>query len=72
MDNGPVPPVRTTINKIIRGDAFHRGVAEIRAGLPPHFDRYDDWDYERGRQWALVAPHSMPLMIGRKVNPEAF
>jgi hypothetical protein len=38
--------------------------------------RYDDpiakdWNYERGRQWALIAPMRMPTKIGHRVNWEA-
>ena len=65
----------TTIPKIMRSAAFQRGVAEVRAGRPPDFDGIEDgndaWDYERGRQWAVIAPRMMPVMKGRKVNPQA-
>jgi hypothetical protein len=63
--------VRTTVRAIIRSPSFQRGVAEVRAGRLPRFDTENDWDYERGRQWAVVAPRSMPLLIGSKVNPKA-
>jgi hypothetical protein len=38
--------------------SFQAGVAEVRAGLPPRFD-LDDWSYERGRLWALIAPTNL-------------
>jgi hypothetical protein len=65
---------RTTVPAIIRSAAFAKGVAEVRAGQRPRFDDEggDDWNYERGRQWAVAAPPTMPLMIGRKVNPKAI
>jgi hypothetical protein len=64
----------TTIAKIMRSPAFARGVAEVRAGRPPQFDAENDplWAYERGRQWAVAAPPTMPLMIGHRLNPQAI
>jgi hypothetical protein len=62
--------VGVTIQTIIRSRSFQAGVAEVRAGRPPRFD-LDDWEYERGRQFGIVAPRSLPLMIGKKVNPRA-
>jgi hypothetical protein len=59
---------------LMRPEAFARGVAEVRAGIAPDYDRQsiaDSWAYERGRQWALIAPRTMPLRIGRKPNPRA-
>jgi hypothetical protein len=50
---------------------FRRGVEEVRAGAPPDFDASDNWAYERGRQWALIAPRSMPLYVGNRLNPKA-
>ncbi len=62
-----------TINSVIRSRAFVAGVEDIRGRRPPRFDRFsDDWGYERGRQWAVLAPRTMPLRIGRKVNPDAI
>ena len=59
-------------------DAFRLGVNEVRGGVPPTFDRIwgDDttnaaWNYERGRQWALLAPRSMPLYVDGRLNPKA-
>jgi hypothetical protein len=64
-------PIRwTSAQSIMRSKAFAAGVADVRQGRAPRFDT-DDWDYERGRQWAVVAPMSMPVKIGRRVNPEA-
>ncbi len=65
----PVRPVK--LETIMRDPAFERGVQEVRDGRSPRFDRYDSWEYERGRQWATVAPKNMPLKIGRKLNPAA-
>jgi hypothetical protein len=29
------------------------------------------WEYERGRQWATLAPRDIPLRIAGKLNPRA-
>ena len=31
----------------------------------------DLWRYERGRQWACLAPLSMPLEVNGRLNPKA-
>jgi hypothetical protein len=51
---------------------FARGLDDIRAGQP-FDDHVDDeyWAYERGRLFGAIAPRSMPLFIGRKLNPKA-
>jgi hypothetical protein len=67
---------------------FARGVADRRNGLPPVYEAYNFyqnetneaveakmnglWNYERGRQWACLAPPSMPLNINGKLNPKAI
>ncbi len=49
------------------------GVDDVRAGKPARFDEFDSDDYERGRQWAMIAPLTMPLRInGGKLNPDAI
>jgi hypothetical protein len=65
--------IGVTPRQIMRSAAFAAGAADVRAGKPIRFDSFgeDDWAYERGRQWAFLAPMSMPLRIGRKLNPEA-
>jgi hypothetical protein len=58
--------------------SFALGVADRRRGVPPQFHRElpdegdeDEWDYERGRLFASIAPASMPRRIGRQLNPKA-
>ena len=65
--------IGVTPRQIMGSVAFAAGVADVRAGKPTRFDSFgdDDWNYERGRQWAFIAPMSMPLRIGRRLNPEA-
>jgi len=64
----------TTTREIMMAASFAAGVADVRAGKPARFDSFSPgaWGYERGRAWALLAPMSMPLRIGRKLNPEAM
>ena len=57
---------------IMRHPHFARGLDDIRAGRPfaDHIaDEY--WAYERGRLFGAIAPRSLPLFIGRKLNPKA-
>jgi hypothetical protein len=55
---------------------FTLGAADARAGRRYHAD-YDlwnidgQWNYERGRQWAVLAPRDLPLKRDGKLNPEA-
>lgn len=51
---------------------FERGLDDIRAGraLADHVDD-NYWAYERGRQFGAIAPRSMPLFDGKRVNPKA-
>jgi hypothetical protein len=62
--------------RLMRPAAFLRGVEEVRKGVAPDFDFFsltnDAWAYERGRQWALIAPCSMPLYVGARINPKAI
>jgi hypothetical protein len=63
-----------TIEAIMRTAAFHRGVADVRAGRKPRFDEYgDDWHYERGRQFAILAPRDLTIVSPRtkQLNPKA-
>ena len=60
-----------SLRSIMGSADFARGVADVRAGRPPRFD-LDSWDYERGRQWAIAAPTTMPVKVGRRINPKAI
>jgi hypothetical protein len=61
---------------IMRTDAFRRGVEERRLGREPNYDQTVSinaaWNYERGRQWAVVAPPGLPVLKDNRVNPEAL
>jgi hypothetical protein len=55
--------------------AFAHGVADVRADRRADFDvrnGSDAWEYERGRQWAVIAPKTMPIKVGRRINPKAI
>jgi hypothetical protein len=62
---------RVSTRTIVASKAFARGLAEVRKNLP--FNPNDNsWDYERGRCFGFIAPLSMPLRIGRALNPRAL
>ena len=71
-------PTRPTTRKAIMGSAhFALGVNDVRAGRSyrADYDKWktdDQWNYERGRQWAKHAPRHVPLKIGNKLNPDAI
>jgi hypothetical protein len=58
--------VPTTIEEIMSAPAFALGAIDARAGAPFHPDfndwhKKDQWHYERGRNWATLAPKTVPL-----------
>ncbi len=59
----------------MRTAAFRRGVTDFRNGRPPRFNDPDGaiwaWSYERGRQFAVLAPRNMPVVLERRLNPKA-
>jgi hypothetical protein len=62
-----------SIESIMRSARFAQGVKAVRAGQPARFDDYvGDWEYERGRLFASLAPISMPVWINGKLNPRAI
>ena len=51
---------------------FARGLDDIRAGRSFADDVHDNyWAYERGRLFGAIAPSSMPLFDGKRLNPKA-
>jgi hypothetical protein len=68
-----VPSEPQTVAGIVRSKEFNAGVVDVRLGRLPRYDDpiAQDWNYERGRQWALIAPMRMPTKIGNRVNWEA-
>jgi hypothetical protein len=63
-----------TAAAIMRSADFRCGFEDVRSGRPARFDDHhvDGWSYERGRQFAYIAPASMPLKINGKLNPKAL
>lgn len=86
-DCDQVPVRGVSAESIMRSTAFAAGVNDRRTGKPSRYDDFSfdqsegeavasakinrHWDYERGRQWASIAPFSMPLRIDGKLNPKA-
>jgi hypothetical protein len=82
-----VPTRAISAQAIMRSAAFVAGVEDVRNGRPPDYDAFTfnqgeeylgaaskitaHWNYERGRQWASLAPRLMPLKIGAALNPKA-
>ena len=64
QDGKQVPTVPATLRKIMNDPKFAQGAADVRAGrgYPLDYDTWketnDMWAYERGRQWAQIAPRS--------------
>jgi hypothetical protein len=71
-----IPTRPTTIARIMADPKFALGVADARAGrgYPANYDtwREGQWSYERGRQWAQIAPRSLPLKMDGQINPRAL
>jgi hypothetical protein len=60
--SGTSPPpqadtIRVSVASVMRNPFFREGVKEYRARKRPNFDKHTDgaWEYERGRQWAVIA-----------------
>jgi hypothetical protein len=63
--------------EIMCSPTFALGVNDARAGRSLHhdFDVWDtnaQWNYERGRHWAKLAPRHMPLRISGTLSTEAL
>ena len=61
---------------ILSQPAFERGFTDGRAnrGFSQEYDLWNldaQWNYERGRCFAVVAPADVPLRIKSKINPRA-
>ena len=71
-----IPTEAVSVHRIMNAPTFLIGANDARAGRQYHRD-YEHWDvraqegYERGRQWAALAPADVPLKRNGKLNPEA-
>jgi hypothetical protein len=76
-DHQQVDTVPVSHAWIMRRPEFALGVNDARVGRPLRSD-YDNWDtnrqwnYERGRAFATLAPRHMLLRIDGKLNPAAL
>jgi hypothetical protein len=52
-------------------DARNRVAFDWRVGADAGDSTNPQWGYERGRLFARIAPLTMPLRIGGKLNPKA-
>jgi hypothetical protein len=69
--------VSVTVEKVMVSPYFELGATDRRAGrgYPDKYETWDgndQWSYERGRMWAVLAPRSVKLRLGGKLNPQAF
>jgi hypothetical protein len=87
LDNGNVDTAGTTTSRSRpcrcqsggswRSRTSRWGVADVRAGrgYRPDYDTWtgedDQWNYSRGRNWATLAPESLAVKRGGKINPDA-
>jgi hypothetical protein len=70
-DHKQIATVPISLRDILASKEFAQGFHEVRRGLPLNPDN-SDWNYERGRCFAVIAPPDMPLRIGRALNPKAL
>jgi hypothetical protein len=68
-----IPTRETSIISVMMRANFQQGVDDVRLGRPARFDELDDraWSYERGRQFAMLAPTTMSIKVGNRINPKA-
>jgi hypothetical protein len=75
-EGAQIPTRATTAEEIMSSPTFALGAADVRAGRSMHksYDQWhtnDQWNYERGRCWARLAPRHLVLKREGKVTPEA-
>jgi hypothetical protein len=61
---------KATVRSIVASKEFARGFEEARLGKAFNPDN-PDWQYERGRHFAFIAPLNMSLRIGKSLNSKA-
>jgi hypothetical protein len=72
-----VPIIPTTIEEIMSTREFALGVIDGRAGRGYRSEYAtmggnEQWNYERGRQWAAVTPRSVVFKRNGELTPEAI
>ena len=78
---------QTSTASVIRSSAFVKGFAEVKKGKPLNYDAYPydankQWDYERGRQFAILfngkikngarVTYSAELMFGVELHRKSI
>jgi hypothetical protein len=71
-----IPTHSVTIQEIMSEPSFALGVADVRAGRGfrsayTAWGTNECWGYERGRQWARLAPASVVLKRNGRITREA-
>jgi hypothetical protein len=71
------PTQEATLEWVMNKPEFALGVLDQRAGRGYRaayatWGVNEQWNYERGRAWATVAPRSVPLKVGKRLNPAAL
>jgi hypothetical protein len=77
MTNTTQRLVKVSHKTLIHGMHFNLGYRQALAKLPyaPDYERWpktDQWEYERGRQYAALTNGQISPKIGKKVNPMAI
>jgi hypothetical protein len=72
-----VPTELVSIEEIMGSSQFALGAADVRAGRGyraayTSWDTNDQWNYERGRQWAAGTPRSVALKRNGKLTSAAM
>jgi len=62
-----------TLKSIIHNRYFTLGFTEVLQGKPfsPEYDKWatnEQWQYERGRQFAILTKGEVPPKVGKKVS----
>jgi hypothetical protein len=76
-DAEQIPTRSTSALRIMSQPSFALGVADVRAGRGTHRD-YDlwetngQWNYERGRAWAMLTPRHVKLRRAGRITSEAL
>jgi hypothetical protein len=77
-DGDQIPTRLATVREVMSDPKFALGVSDVRAGrgYPARYDAWEDtndrWAYERGRQWARIAPRNLALKVNGELNPLAL
>ena len=77
-DGDQIPTRPVSIAEIMSDPKFAQGAEDVRhgRGYLADYDTWEDtndrWAYERGRQWATVAPRHVVLKANGKITTAAW